>query len=188
MFRLFVLFSILWGSFLSVAYAAEPLQTGMFIGGSVGTSEFDDDGAFNGLSFDDSDTAFGILAGYKFNKHFAIEARYTDTGSFKLSGPGGSVDIDTDVVSIHAVGIIPFVDSGWSVYGQLGLGVVGLDASGIADEDETAGSAGLGVSYNATEHLSFAFQADAYAWEDDEGFDDYDVAITTAQLVARYTF
>jgi hypothetical protein len=184
MFRLFVLFSILLGGFLSVAHAAEPLQSGMFIGGSAGSSELDDDGRFNGFSFDDSDTAFGILAGYKFNKHFAIEARYTDTGSFKVSSLGSSTDIDTDIISIHAVGIIPFGISGWSVYGQLGLGLVGYDAGAGRDDDGGAGSAGLGVSYNATENISFAFQLDAYVWE----VNDYDIALTTAQLVARYAF
>jgi OOP family OmpA-OmpF porin len=179
MFRSFALFSILLASLVSASYAAEPLQNGFFIGGSVGSSELDDDGAFNGLSFDDSDTAFGILAGYKFNKNFAVEARYTDTGSFEVE----FIDIDTEVISIHAVGIIPFAN-GWSIYGQLGLGRVNLDAGGLGDDDETVGSAGLGVSYNATENLSFAFQVDAYAWEED----DLDPAITTAQLVARYAF
>ena len=188
MFRLIILFSIIWGSFLSAAYAAEPLQHGFYIGVSAGVSEFDDDDLISdiGLSLDDSDTAFGILAGYKINRNFAVEARYTDTGSFEVSDCCSSVDIDTDILSIHAVGIIPFAN-GWSVYGQLGLGRVNLDI-GFADGDETVGSAGLGVSYNTTENLSFAFQADAYVWEDDDGFDEYDVAITTVQLVARYAF
>jgi hypothetical protein len=188
MFRLLLLFSILWGSFHSLAYAAQPLQQGFYIGGSAGVSEFDDDDLISdiGFSLDDSDTAFGILAGYKFNKHFAIEARYTDTGDFEVSNGFNSVDIETDIISIHAVGIIPFAN-GMSIYGQLGIGSVGYDIDDF-DEDETVGSAGLGVSYNATENLSFAFQVDAYAWEDDEGFDDYDLAITTAQLVARYAF
>jgi hypothetical protein len=188
MFRLFVSFLIICCSFFSAAYAAQPLQQGFYIGGSVGSSEFDDDDLFrdNGLSLDDSDTAFGILAGYKFNRNFAVEARYTDTGSFEISDCCNSADIDTDVISIHAVGIIPFAN-GISIYGQLGIGSVGYEFLGL-DEDEGVGSAGLGVSYNATANLSFAFQVDAYAWEDDDGFDDYDLALTTAQLVTRYTF
>jgi hypothetical protein len=188
MYRFSILLVVLWGALAQVSFAAEPLENGFFIGGSAGVSEFDDDGAFNGASFDDGDSAFGINGGYKFFKHFAVEARYTDTGTFTLSGLGGSVDIDTDVISVHAVGIIPFGASGWSIYGQLGLGIVGLDASGAFndDDDETVGSAGLGVSYNATENLSLALQIDAYAWEDDS--EDYDLAITTSQLVVRYTF
>jgi len=188
MCRLLILFLLFSCSFFSAAYAAEPLQKGFYIGGAVGVSEFDDDNLVSdlGLALDDSDTVFGILAGYKINKHFAIEARYNDTGDFEVSNGFNSVGIETDIISVHAVGIIPF-STGLSIYGQLGIGSVSYEIGGF-DEDETVGSAGLGVSYNATENLSFAFQVDAYAWEYDEGFQDYDLAITTVQWLARYAF
>jgi opacity protein-like surface antigen len=196
MLRLFALFSILWGGLVSAAFAAEPKSNGFYIGGSFGSSEFEDDGLVDdvgrdlsvNLDLDDSDTAFGVMAGYKFFKYLAVEARYTDTGDFEVSGPGGaSFDVETDILSIHAVGIIPFGASGWSIYGQLGVANVNFEI-GSEDGDETAGSAGIGVSYNATENLAFALQVDAYAWEEDSFRDDYDLDISTAQLAVRYTF
>jgi OOP family OmpA-OmpF porin len=169
-------------------FAAEAKPGGFYIGGSVGTSEFDDDDFFDdvGLDLDDSDTAYGILGGYKFNKNFAVEARYTETGDFEVSDCCNSVDIETDILSAHLVGIIPFA-TGWSIYGQIGIGQVNAEIEGD-DEDETVVSAGLGVSYNPIEPLSFAFQVDAYGWEEEGPFDDYDVTIATAQFVVRYTF
>ncbi|MCJ7558626.1 MAG: outer membrane beta-barrel protein, partial [Gammaproteobacteria bacterium] len=52
--------------------AAESKASGGYIGGAAGMSRFDDDGAFDGFSFDDSDTALAIFGGYKFGKYFAL--------------------------------------------------------------------------------------------------------------------
>ena len=121
-----------WG----VTDAAPPAEKGAYIGGGFGPTSLEDDGLFSGLTFDDSDSGFGIFGGYKFFKYLAVEARYADFGTFTVEGLG----IDASVVSVHAVGIIPFADSGLELFGQLGLGTVDISIPGDSTR-ETVGSA-----------------------------------------------
>lgn len=167
------------------AFGAPPTNSGFFIGGGFGTSEFDDDGAFSWLRFDDSDTTFGFSAGYKFFRYFAVEARYGDLGTYSISNGFATETFDVSVVSAHAVGIIPFAQSGWELYGQLGVGQVELKCAGCSDE--TAASAGLGVRFSPTTQLAIGVQVDAYVWE--EEFDRrYDFSVASMQAVIQYSF
>ena len=173
---------------MNAAYAAETKSSGGYIGGSVGTAELDDDGLLSdfGASLDDSDSAAGIFAGYKFNKYFAVEARYSYLGEYSVCG-FFCEDIEVDALSVHVIGIIPLGTSGVEIYGQLGIAAVSFEFDS-EDETETAGSAGLGIQYGATENFVIGLQVDAYAYEEDGGFQDYDISVTTAQLVAKYIF
>ncbi len=128
---------------ISAASARDVNENGAYIGGAIGVTEFDDDGAFSGLDLDDSDTSLEIYGGYKFFKYFAVEARLMDLGSYRVE----FVEFDTWAASVHAVGIIPFGESGWELFGQLGIGQINLDASGIDDEDESMGSADTGATH-----------------------------------------
>ena len=65
---------------------------------------------------DDSDFAWQIYGGYRLLKYFALEARYTDFGSYEAALRGQVVGFDIDgnstveivAVSAHAIGIYPF--------------------------------------------------------------------------------
>ena len=168
----------------SAASARDVNENGAYVGGALGVTEFDDDGAFSGLDLDDSDTSFEIYGGYKFFKYFAVEARLMDLGSYRVE----VVEFDTWAASVHAVGIIPFGESGWELFGQLGIGQINLDASGIDDEDETMGSAGIGVRFTPIRNLSIALRIDAYVWEDDSLGQTFDPAIATTQFAIQYNF
>jgi len=150
----------------SVASAGVVNERGGYVGGALGITEFDDDGAFSGLNFDDKDTSFTIYGGYRFLKYFSLEGRLMNLGSYTVSGIG-SVDIDTTAATINAVGIIPFGQSGWELHGQLGLGIINLDVEGLDGEDESIGSAGIGIRFTPIRNMSITFQIDAYVWEDD---------------------
>ena len=168
-----------WG----VADAAAPAERGAYIGAGVGTTTFEDDGLFNGLTVDDSDSGFEIVGGYKFFKHLAVEARYTDLGTFTVEGLG----IDASVVSVHVVGIIPFADSGWELFGQLGLGTVDISLYGDSTS-EPVGSAGLGVRYSFSENLSLGLQTDAYAYEEVDFRTTYDIGVVQTAITIRFSF
>lgn len=144
------------------ANSAEPMANGAYVGGSIGSSVFEDDGAFIGLNFDDKDQAFQAHAGYKFFRYLAVEGRYTDYGTFALE----SVGFDASAVSIHAVGIVPFGGSGWELFGQLGVGSLTLELGG-SDEKETTFAGGLGVRFYPTQNMSLGVQTDVHVWEDD---------------------
>lgn len=151
------------------ARAAEPEARGFYVGAMGGATEFDDDGLCYDYDCNESDSGYGVFAGYKFLKYFALEARYSDFGMF-----------DATALSAHAVGIIPFGASGWEVFGQLGIG-------SVDDEfmSETAASAGLGVRFYATPNLGFSLQTDAYVWEE---YEDYYPGYGATQLAIHYLF
>jgi opacity protein-like surface antigen len=170
----------------STASAREVNGNGAYVGGAAGFAYLDDDDAFSGLNFDNSDVSLEIFGGYKIFRYFAVEARLTHLGSYRLE----STEIDTKAYSLHAVGIVPFGESGWELFGQLGLGRINLDAGGIDDEDETAGSAGIGMRFtpDRNKNLSIAFRIDAYAWEDDSFDQNLDVSIITTKFALQYNF
>ncbi|MCJ7557451.1 MAG: porin family protein [Gammaproteobacteria bacterium] len=162
--------------------AAESKASGGYIGGGLGMSVFDDDGAA-GSGFDDTDTAGMIFGGYKFGKYFALEGRYTDYGSFSVTGGG----FDVSALSVHAVGSIPFGTSGWELFGQLGFGQVSLDF-GVESTDESAVAAGIGIRYSFSERLSVAAQTDVFVWEYSEIGQTYDFSVGSNIVSVRYIF
>jgi len=183
MIRQIVLTTLLvisWG----VADAAAPAEKGAYIGAGFGPTTLDDDGLFNGLTLDDSDSGFGIFGGYKFFKHLAVEARYTDFGTFTVEG----IEIDASAVSVHVVGIIPFADSGWELFGQLGLGTVDIRIL-VDSSSETVGSAGLGVRYSFSENLSVGIRTDAYAYEEEVDLvTTYDIGVVQTAITIKFSF
>lgn len=179
--------NLMIGSVLSIAAvatnAAEPQQRGAYIGGAFGSSIFDDDGAFFALDFDDSDRSFQGHVGYRFLRYFAIEGRYTDYGTFSVQ----SIDLDAKVVSVHGVGIIPFGNSGWELFGQLGVGSLNVDFLGT-DETETTFAGGIGVRYFASQTLSIGVQTDVHVWEDDSLGTSYIPGIGATQVAVQLNF
>ena len=183
MFRNFLL-TCVFISCGSIAVADQSKSRGAFIGGGLGISTFDDGGAFAGSSFDDEDSSFQIYGGYKFLPYFALEGRYVDLGTFTVN----TLDIDVTAASIHAVGIVPFGESGWELFGQLGLGVVNFDLTGLGDEDEEVFAGGIGVRFSPTSNFSLAIQTDVYVWEDNSLGPVYDLAVGGTQLTIQYIF
>jgi len=170
----------------AAAYAAEPPARGAYMGAGFGSSTYDDDGAFRGLSFDDTDTSLQLFGGYKFFKHFAVEGRYQDFGSFTLSDLQ-TVDIDVSTISVHAVGIVPFGTSGWEFFGHLGLGIVSQDVAAF-DDDAGAVGGGIGIRWYATPNFALTAQTDVFVWEDDSIGPTLDVSVSAAQLAVQYIF
>ena len=117
-------------------------------------------------------------------RHFSVEGRYTDFGTFSVEGFG----FDASVLSAHAVGIIPFGSSDWEIFGQVGLGSLDVELPGASSESEAVGSAGLGVRFSPTENFSFAAQFDAYAYEDTSLGTAYDIGFTATSLTLPYIF
>jgi OmpA-OmpF porin, OOP family len=100
-------------------------DAGFYLGASIGQSKAKDtcdDSA--GFSCDDKDTAWKIFAGYQFNRHFAVEAGYTDLGEVTVSAASGTSSvrgtIELSAFELMAVGSFPVADR-FSLYGKLGL-------------------------------------------------------------------
>ena len=183
MFRKILVVAALTVAFSS-AHAVEPKERGAYMGGGIGTSLFDDGGAFAGFSQDDSDTATMLFAGSKFFRYLAIEGRYSDFGSFDIGG----VDIDATAISAHVVGTVPFGTSGWELYGQLGIGTLEFDVGFGGDDDQGAAAGGIGIRFSPTPTFSIGLQTDVFVWEDDSLGPTYDMGVGGTVLSARVIF
>jgi len=193
-------YSCTWGSAALIAcsllfasgsaIAAEQEAHGFYAGGMLGVTNFDDDGLFNGYKFDDSDVGYAAFAGYKFFRYLSVEGRISYLGSYSIKDPffGQKEDFDATALSVHVVGIIPFGKSGWEMFGQLGIGSLKLDADCCGDDNQTVGSAGLGVRFYPSPHLGISLQTDAYAFEEDAYYGTYDIGIVATQLGIQYIF
>lgn len=166
----------------ATASAEAPKAKGAYLGLSVGITLVDTDGAF--FLDDDQDSAIQGYFGYKFIKHFAIEARVADLGSYS----DGFDTFDLSSVSIHAVGIIPFGESGWELFGQIGLAQINQNVAGFGSEDDSAATAGLGVRWHINPKIAVAAQIDAYVWQNDFIGSEYDLSVGAQMLSFQVNF
>lgn len=166
------------------AQAVEPKPTGPYIGGGVGTSVFEDDGAFGGFARDDTDTATMFFGGYKIFEYLAVEGRYSNFGTFDIGG----LQFDATAVSVHAVGTVPFGTSGWELYGQLGLGTIEFDIPLAGEEDQSAVAGGFGIRFSPSPTFSIGIQTDVFVWEDESFARDYEMGVGSTALTARIIF
>ena len=126
---------------LAGSAVAQPSLSSVYLGGTLGEAELKD--ACQGLaSCDDKDTAWRILGGYQFNRHFAAEVGYHDLG--EASAPGGRAE--ATAWELVGIGTLPLA-SQLSLYGKLGVYRGELEAAGI-EESNTDLTYGLGVQYD----------------------------------------
>jgi len=97
---------------LAVAFLAVPAlataDSGLFVGGSIGSATVDDD--FDGAIFDSDTSAYRIVGGYQFGDVFGLELGYQDFGNMDET-----VIID-DISSMTRISA-----SGWTAGGTLDL-------------------------------------------------------------------
>ena len=168
----------------SVALAAKPKDTGFYLGAGYGMTMFDDDGAFRALSFDDSDSGYQAFGGYKFMRLFALEARYSDFGTFSVA----NTPFDVTAWSLHAVGLWPLGLGDWILFGQLGFGQVDLSLPGQSSSNEGVVSAGFGARYNFTPEWSVGGQMNGYVWDDASVGTTYSLAVSDFSISLQYAF
>ncbi len=171
---------------------AQPPLSGSYIGAAYGETELDDDDLFAD-AVDDEDESYQFWGGYKFNRWFAVEGRYTSLGEYSNIGllflGRGSVEVDA--VTAHAVFIAPFGGSDFDFYGHVGAGVALYEAKiGRFDDDDEGGiaSAGLGFRWTPAPQVTLSIGVDGYAFEVERGDDDFDVAIGTWRFGLQYNF
>jgi OOP family OmpA-OmpF porin len=110
-------------------------------------------------SLDDSDTGFGLAAGYQVNRNFAAELAYVDLGEISYDAAGTFTDgldtLDTDIAVgqsasgpvFSLLGIVP-IGNRFSVYGRLGIALMDVEAKqsysavDITDPDNVVADSG----------------------------------------------
>ena len=145
------------------AYAADKniKEMGVYIGGTAGITYYDDKGVFDDANLDDNSWAGQVIAGYKFNKYFALDARYVDLGSYSDSVSKAKLQ----AWSGNVVGSYPFSNSGWEIFGQLGYGQAKASTNCCGSKERDTQTGGLGVRWSLNRHLSFSGQVDTWRFK-----------------------
>ena len=136
-------------------WEAAAQETGFYAGGALGQAKFTEwcEPSPAVLACDDTDTGWKLLGGYRFNRHFAMEATYIDwgkaTGTVQTtSGPRG-VSASQTSMGIAAVGSLGLTPR-FSVFGKAGFLITEQEtpAATIRERDETEFHYGLGVRFD----------------------------------------
>jgi len=152
--------------------------------------DVDNSGKFNvlfggGKYFTDSsrdldDGSVGEIGlGYIIDKHWAVEAVYSDISGMDHDVSGA--DVDADMFRID--GLYHFDQRGhWTPYLAAGLGQLRFDTKGGSDEDELALNVGGGIKYALSKELTVRADLRAVYGEDDSDLD------TLATIGFNYIF
>jgi OmpA-OmpF porin, OOP family len=146
------------------AFAQAP-SAGLYLGGALGQAAFKEwctTGGVPNASFNsckDSDTAWKLLGGYRFNRYFAIEASYIEWGEVTASVnlPPAVVEVAASQHSygLAAVGTLP-VGERFELFGKAGLLQNEQETKRLSPNpstfkrDESAFHYGLGAKYAVT--------------------------------------
>lgn len=164
--------TVLMGS-SSLALAGK--DSGFYVGGSVGTAQFDlsDDSHpdFGDIDFDDSDTSYKIFGGFNFGiiplVDLAVEAAYIDFGS--QDGLVGAVSSSVDSTGLSASGLAALNFGPFGVFAKMGM--VNWDSDiGEFDESGTDPTYGLGARFQLG---SLALRAEYETFELDKADIDF---------------
>jgi len=172
------------------AYAQEQEEvSGFYLGGGVGqfNAGIDDVDDVDATvdEWDNDDTAYKFLAGYRLNRFLAFEVDYINLGEPSGSVvPGFNVDASVDGFAPYVVGTVP-LGRFFEVYGRLGyyfydatVGVTdALDNRVEFDEESEDLVWGAGIGANLGEKLNLRFEYERF---DLEGLDDSDALWLTA--------
>jgi OOP family OmpA-OmpF porin len=126
-------------------------------------------------SCDETDSAYKLFAGYKFNKNFAIEGSYVDFGEFtaKDAVSGVKARAEVDSFGIAVMGILP-VAKHFDLFAKLGFHswdtkavATGNNVRATEDDSGTDVVYGLGASYSFTDSVAIRAEWENYDSEDD---------------------
>lgn len=159
--------ALVWGALLAGSTASA--QGGLYIGGSLGKSDIDDEIAIPHFitsgTVDGKSSGFKIFGGVQFNPYFGLDLAFVDLGKASYSGSyfgtpvtGGTAEVWG--FNVSAVGTVP-INEGFAVFGRIGLfawEAKARDTTGgfpfSATENGGDFSWGLGLSYGFTKNIS----------------------------------
>jgi len=132
---------------------------GFYIAGSIGSASLDED--FDGLSLDESTTAFRLTGGWQANPYFALELGYQNFGDFKetfvIDGVPADIRLSADGYLFGTTGRYP-VWGGLDVVGRVGFffwdGAAEINSVSQADPGDTNLYFGLGLDYNFNDRFA----------------------------------
>lgn len=104
-----------------LAANAQAAENGFYVGAAVGEAQTDDDLALGG-AYDDQDSSYKIIGGWRIFDWFGFEGGYFDLGEVALEQPVGSVSpfmIEQDGWNAFSMFMIEIVN--FDLFGKLGV-------------------------------------------------------------------
>jgi len=160
--------------FAGAAAAQQPGLSSVYVGGTIGQAEYKD------ASGDDKDTAWRVLGGYQFNRHFAAELGYHNLG--EASGTAGA--LEGTAWELVGIGAYPIVDK-LSVYGKLGVYRGELEAPG-AEETNTDLTFGVGLQYDFLKNVGVRGEWQRYSKMGGGNLVETDVDVLSVGVIYRF--
>jgi|RhiMethySRZTD1v2_1073278.scaffolds.fasta_scaffold857700_2 OOP family OmpA-OmpF porin len=151
-------------------------DSGFYLGAAVGEA------TKSNSVFDDSDTAFKLLAGYSFNQYFAAEAGFVDAGKQKDSIEAFHIESATNGTFVAALAklpigkvVAPYVRVGYAYYETRQT----VENGGVRSSESSSGHDAIyggGLEFRLAEHLRI--RAEYEKVNSDLTFDNYSVVFT----------
>ena len=194
-------------SFMSLASFSHA-EMGPYIGIGAGFTDFDDDGFIEDSQgtddWDDSGTAYGFIAGYKFSDNFSVEWNYRDY-DYNEYGVDSISDIDMQAWHISGVAAYPIPESflgKLDLFAKLGFGESDYSysqaQSGLGEEQKSESFIfGGGANFYINKNFRIRTEIDITTFNLDVSYSnspttfiekDYTFLATTAQASIVYAF
>ena len=118
-------------------------DSGIYIGGSIGSADVEYSDSANNIDFDDSDTGYKVFAGYNFGLvplfDIAAEVAYIDFGS--TDGEINNLTNNSlDATGWTASGLVGFDMGPFGVFGKVGYFSWDVDVDSAFGKDSDSGS------------------------------------------------
>ena len=149
---------LLLASLITLAVSNTAMASpGVYFGVGLGDAKLNETGI-------DDETGKKFFAGYKINRFFAVEAGYTDFGSFKSSSIGTTAELDgleATILASYPIG------SRFSVFGRLGLWnwdfeTAAATGTKISSKDGRDTVHGIGADFNLNRRIKLRGSWDEY--------------------------
>lgn len=142
---------------------ARGADNGFYLGGALSRSTIDTESEFFGFSYEDEDTAYKLIGGFRPLDFFAIEANYVDFGEIVFDNrdtvaDGVRSEYESQALDAFAVGYLdpglPFLE----LFGKAGLVYWDADAvlqGGISGAELSDSESGADLAYGGGVQLGF---------------------------------
>jgi Outer membrane protein beta-barrel domain len=166
--RMFKRIAFAFLSSAALAQSAMAAADGAYIGGGPGMGLMILKNTTTGATSAYASPAGRLLAGYQFNKNFALEAEVFDLGTF--SDPSG--DVKASGNGLAGVGILPLGSGTFSLFWKVGLTSVTTNATakpgfvlaGPASQTKSGIGLGFGMNYEFAPKATLRVSLDSYEY------------------------
>jgi OOP family OmpA-OmpF porin len=155
-------------------------QQGVYVGGGIGdfSSELDQLNGAN-ISFDESDTAYKLFVGYRFNQFFGAQFDYLDLGRSDTAIGLQNLEIETGGYALRLEGTLPLAF--FELFATAGLMYSDVEATfggtEVFDESDSDPVYSVGAGFEIAERIVLRLE---YEIIDIETFEDAEAIWFTA--------